>query len=62
MESLTSPEQLTDYLHVTTPTVWIVMAAIILLLFGIVTLFRGEVRIPLFTKIGDFFKEEEKKD
>ena len=34
MESLTSPEQLTDYLHVTTPTVWVVMAAIILLLVG----------------------------
>ena len=34
MESLTSPEQLTDYLHVTTPTVWIVIAAIILLLVG----------------------------
>ena len=34
MESLTSPKQLTDYLHVTTPTVWVVMAAIILLLVG----------------------------
>lgn len=34
MESLSSPEQLTDYLHVTTPTVWVVMAAIILLLVG----------------------------
>ena len=34
MESLSSPEQLTDYLHVTTPTVWVVMAAIVLLLVG----------------------------
>ncbi len=34
MERISSPEQLTDYLRVTTPTVWIVMAAIILLLAG----------------------------
>ena len=34
MDSISSPEQLTDYLRVTTPTVWIVMAAIILLLAG----------------------------
>lgn len=35
MERISSPEQLTDYLHVTNPTVWVVMAAIILLLVGI---------------------------
>ena len=34
MESISSPEQLTDYLRVTSPAVWIVMAAIILLLVG----------------------------
>ena len=34
MEQISSPEQLTDYLHVTNPTVWAVMAAIILLLVG----------------------------
>lgn len=34
IERISSPEQLTDYLRVTTPTVWIVMAAIILLLAG----------------------------
>ena len=34
MESISSPEQLTDYLRVTSPTVWIVMAAIVLLLVG----------------------------
>ena len=34
MDSISSPEQLTDYLRVTTPTVWCVMAAIILLLAG----------------------------
>ena len=34
MESISSPEQLTDYLRVTTPTVWVVMGAIILLLAG----------------------------
>ena len=35
MERISSPEQLTDYLHVTNPTVWVVMAAIIILLAGI---------------------------
>ena len=35
MERISSPEQLTDYLHVTNPTVWAVMAAIILLLVGL---------------------------
>ena len=34
MERISSPEQLTDYLHVTSPAVWLVMAAIILLLAG----------------------------
>ena len=34
MERISSPEQLTDYLHVTSPAVWMVMAAIILLLAG----------------------------
>ena len=34
MERISSPEQLTDYLHVTNPTVWVVMGAIILLLVG----------------------------
>ena len=34
MESISSPEQLTGYLRVTSPTVWIVMAAIVLLLVG----------------------------
>lgn len=38
------------------------IVGIILLLIGVVTLFRGEVKIPLFSKIGAFFKEEEKKD
>lgn len=33
-DRITSPEQLTDYLRVTNPTVWVVMAAIILLLAG----------------------------
>ena len=32
MERISSPEQLDDYLRVTTPTIWIVLAAVILLL------------------------------
>lgn len=34
MDHISSPEQLNDYLHVTTPAVWAVLAAIILLLAG----------------------------
>ena len=32
MERVSSPEQLSDYLHVTSPAIWIVLAAVILLL------------------------------
>ncbi|MCR5576841.1 MAG: hypothetical protein K6F56_07525 [Oscillospiraceae bacterium] len=35
LDRISSPEQLTDYLRVTNPTVWIVMGAIILLLVGL---------------------------
>lgn len=34
MERISSPEQLNDYLHVTNPSVWIVLAAVVLLLIG----------------------------
>ena len=32
VERVSSPEQLSDYLHVTSPAIWIVLAAVILLL------------------------------
>ena len=32
VERVSSPEQLSDYLHVTTPATWVVLAAVILLL------------------------------
>ena len=35
MDSITSPEALSDYLHVTSPTVWLILIAIILLLAGL---------------------------
>ena len=35
MDRISSPEQLRDYMHVTNPSVWIVMAAIIVLLASI---------------------------
>ena len=35
MERISSPEQLDDYLHVTSPSVWMIMTAIILLLVGL---------------------------
>ena len=34
LKRITSPEELSDYLRVTSPAVWVVMAAIILLLVG----------------------------
>lgn len=34
MDRLSSPEQLNDYLHVTRPAIWVVIAAILLLLIG----------------------------
>ena len=34
MDRMSSPEQLNDYLHVTNPTVWVVLAAVIILLAG----------------------------
>ncbi len=34
MERIQSPEQLNDYMRVTNPTVWVVLAAVILLLAG----------------------------
>jgi hypothetical protein len=36
LDRISSPEQLNDYIRVTTPSVWLVLTAIILLLVGIV--------------------------
>ncbi len=35
IERVSSPEQLNDYIRVTTPSVWVVLAALIILLAGI---------------------------
>lgn len=35
MDRISSPEQLTDYLRVTNPGIWVILAAVILLLVGI---------------------------
>lgn len=34
MDHISSPEQLNDYLRVTTPTVWVILIAVIILLAG----------------------------
>ena len=34
IDHISSPEQLNDYLHVTSPTVWVILLAIIILLVG----------------------------
>jgi hypothetical protein len=36
MERISSPESLNDYIRVTTPSVWIVLTAIVLLLAGMI--------------------------
>ena len=35
IKRVSSPEQLNDYIRVTTPSVWVVLAALIILLLGI---------------------------
>ena len=35
LDRISSPEQLTDYLHVTNPGIWVVLVAVILLLAGV---------------------------
>ena len=35
MEKVSSPEQLNDYIRVTTPSVWMVLLALVILLIGI---------------------------
>ena len=35
LERISSPDRLTEYLHVTSPGIWVVLAAVILLLAGI---------------------------
>lgn len=37
LERISSPEQLTDYLRVTNPGIWAILAAVILLLAGLLT-------------------------
>ena len=34
LERISSPESLNDYLHVTSPAVWLILTAVILLLAG----------------------------
>ena len=34
LDRITSPEEMNDYLHVTSPTVWLILVAVILLLAG----------------------------
>ncbi len=34
LEGISSPEELSDYLHVTSPSVWLILAAVVLLLVG----------------------------
>ena len=37
MERVSSPESLNDYIRVTTPSVWIVLIALVVLLLGMLT-------------------------
>ena len=44
IERISSPEQLHDYIRVTTPGVWLVLIAIIILLVGVVICIQGICR------------------
>ena len=48
VERISSPEDLDDYIRVTTPSVWIVLAAILILLIGMLawSVF-GTVEVPV---------------
>ena len=37
LERVSSPEELNDYIRVTTPSVWLVLLALVLLLIGMLT-------------------------
>ena len=46
LDKVSSPEKLDDYIRVTTPSVWITLAAIVILLIGIIAWgFFGELTI-----------------
>ncbi len=47
MDRIQSPEQLNDYMHVTNPTVWVILAAVILLLAGML-IWSAMARIDSF--------------
>ena len=36
LDRISSPDQLTDYLRVTNPGIWVILATVILLLFGLI--------------------------
>ena len=40
LDRISSPEQLSDYLHVTNPTVWLILTAVIVLLIVLLILSR----------------------
>ncbi len=46
LERVTSPEQLNDYIKVTTPSVWIILAATLILIIGVlVWAVFGKIRV-----------------
>ena len=45
LETIESPESLNDYLRVTSPGVWIILAAVIALLVGGIFLIRGQLTL-----------------
>ena len=46
IDRISSPEALNDYLRVTTPTFWLILAAIILLLVGFLGYHTYKRRVP----------------
>lgn len=46
IEKITSPEQINDYIRVSNPSVWMVLAAVIVLLAGVCVWGYTDVWIP----------------
>ena len=51
MDRISSPEELNDYIRVTTPSVWLVLLALVILLIGILA-WSILGRIPVHQKDG----------
>ena len=57
MEKITSPEQMNDYIRVSNPSVWMILAAVIVLLIG-VCVWGEDGRLTVYLSEGDFARSD----